>query len=115
MEITDWVAIEEGNDWGAIFYTFAGERLNKYGTNATDSALVLTKGQMLNVQFRDGTERVVHLDSQSTTTSVSDHGRQYPVHQERFGFNMQYRGSLVWIPLQEVRVRKDSLKRKGRR
>lgn len=106
----DWVAIELGNEWMSLFYTYAGERLKGF-TNATENALDLREGMIIEAQFPDGSVQSLPLCRKTTSVSYGDMGRTYGAAQHRFGFEVTVCGATAWIPFEQVKVRLGSLAR----
>lgn len=109
MAVDEWVQLEEGNDWGAIYYALPGECLRN-GTASRKNGVPLLDGQVLSVLFPDGTHARLPLRKRSSSAQIYDHGRSYGVTQERFGFEVENHGLRTWTPLTDVRVHRAEFK-----
>lgn len=99
-----WVKLEVGNDWGALFYTYPGERLDSSGTNATRNALELREGLDVAIRFPDGWGSVVALVPRVESFRYSDMGHEHTGQTTRWGFEADVHGLKVWVPIESVEV-----------
>jgi len=99
-----WVKLEVGNNWGALFYTYPGERLNAKGQNDAGNALVLKEGLETAVRFPDDWGAVVRLESKPEPFRYFDMGRECRGETKRWGFLWEVHGLPVWIDLESVEV-----------
>lgn len=99
-----WVKLEVGNNWGDIFYTYPGERLNESGTNNPSNALVLREGIDTAVRFPDDWGAVVRMTSKVERFSYWDMGHECSGETKRWGFEVEVHGLPCWIPLETVEV-----------
>ena len=107
-----WEKLEVGNNWGALFYTYPGERLNSSGTNATENELDLRSGIVIAVRFPDDWGSVVELSGRLELFSFQDMGHECSGETTRWGFEFEVHGLPVWIPIEQVEVAVGSLQRK---
>ena len=110
-----WVTLEVGNNWGDLFYTYPGEKLNANGINDTDNALQLHEGMQIAVRFPDDWGQVVELVSKRQTFSYGDMGQTHTGTTLRWGFEVEVHGLKVWIPLESVQVPQDFARRRKER
>jgi hypothetical protein len=101
--MAEWVRLEEGNDWGQIYYALPGKRLIG-GMADARRGVKLHQGRVYSIRFPDGkldrrTMRTVH-----TNTSISDHGHSSDVRQTRYGFDVDVYGVVTWIPVNRVEL-----------
>lgn len=104
----EWVRLEVGNDWGVVYYTYPGERLTKHGTASHDLGLDLAPhvGSVIDVRWPDGAIRPGQLAHKSYESSVSDHGKSYPVRVDIYGLEWTARGVQCWVDIDKVEIRR---------
>lgn len=110
-----WVTLEIGNNWGDLFYTYPGEKLNANGQNETANALQLYEGMPIAVRFPDNWGQVVELVSKKESFSFNDMGNTCAGTTLRWGFEVEVHGLKVWIPLESVQVAEGSARRRRER
>jgi hypothetical protein len=106
------VTLEVGNDWHSIFYTFPGERLNEYGTNNTQNAVLLAEGQVIEIRYPDRFVEALPLEARRSTVNYSDHGHTCEAQQALFGLRVWIHGVHAWLPIESIEVRRSALQRR---
>lgn len=105
----EYVSIEVGNDWGVVYYAYAGQSLTCDGFADRKLGLKLREGHAMQVMFPDGTTSTSRLSARKQYSTVSDHGKHSDVAYTEYGFEGSYLGVPVWIPLEAVKVLKGSI------
>lgn len=89
--------VREGNDWGAVYYT-----------DARGQRVTFEDGATISVRWPDGSETREKVIAKITQTTVSDHGKSYPVGQVRFGLMVVHRGVRSWVSITDVEIAEET-------
>lgn len=105
-----WVRLEEGNDWGTVYYSLPGERLSGGGASVSNG-VALTIGQALSVRMPDGTVLRLNLAGKRRHARGISGNCLYadPIQQEERGFWLPVHGLVLWVPLTTVDVDSEEL------
>lgn len=104
----NWIKLEQGNDWGTVYYTLPGKRLTN-GVADRRYGIPLKAGMELDVRTPDGQEGKLTLVRYEEQTSVSDHGKSYGCTQEYYGFNLSAMGVEVFVPITALEVLEEQM------
>lgn len=97
------VWLEEGNDWGTIYYAPKGEALD-HGCAKKERGVTLGKRVQYLFRLKDNSEKVGNLVEKRRQTEVNDHGKTYQVEQVRWFAEFDINGSHVLTPVTDVGI-----------
>lgn len=80
------------DNWGHLTYH------DDYGP------LDLRAGKQISVLWPDGEQTVETIAETSQNAHINDMGHEYSVTQYGYGFDVDYRGVTLWVPLEKVRI-----------
>ncbi len=104
----NWIKLEQGNDWGVIYYTLPGKRRTD-GSSDRRQGISFRVGMQLDVRTPDGHEEKRTLDVRRQQVYVSDHGARYPVTQDCYGFVVRAHGIDVFVPITSFEVLEEQM------
>jgi hypothetical protein len=101
--MSEWVRLEEGNDWGQIYYALPGKRLIG-GMADARRGVTLTDGRLYKVRCPDGSVARRKMCTKRTIERISDHGHYTDVTQTRYGFVIEARGIKTWVEVNAIEL-----------
>ncbi len=104
-----FVQIEAGNDWGAVYYAYAGKALDKDGKAGRERGLKLKEGASVKVEWPSGKVTTEKLVRKPFTASVSDHGHSTSFETAHWGVDAAVHGVKVFVDLCTLKVEEGSL------
>lgn len=113
--MTNWLRMEEGNDWGYVYLAMPGKKQTEHGMACAQKlGIKLRKDALLRTRFPDGSVREYPIGIRMHRESVGDHGQLHTteVRSDRYGIHVEAMGFKdVWISLTKVEVDAESLER----
>ncbi len=105
-----FVRLERGNDWGYVYLAYKAK--NDSGTCSAKHGITASEGQIVEIQWRDGSITHEPLVMRNAYASVSDHGQMVPttVTSPVPGIMVTSRGVSAWTALDSegLKVRSDA-------
>ncbi len=114
MSTFEWLGIEKGNDWGSVYYAYAGKGLNKWGTASADCGLVLEAGRTVMVMWPDGFVSQARLAAKDYQEEVMDHGKSYMANSKLYGVEVDNHGTVMWTEITALKFPSDAFQVRGR-
>jgi hypothetical protein len=101
---TIWRRLEIGDDWGAKYYAYAGERYNERGMADQRRGIKFRVGEELDIRWPNGDVATVRLAQRTERGTVRDMGNSYSVTERYWGFWHDVHGTQVFVDLADVEI-----------
>ena len=109
LAMNDYVALELGNDWGVPYYGEKGKTIVG-GFASIRHGFMFDDGDHYEIEYPDGSHEVIEVVGRKQMTQTSDHGKVDTFHVKYPGFFIDHHGVRAWVPLGDVKVRRDMLR-----